>query len=105
MCGSKLKKTIKKIDPLMGGDRILDAVGLPSVLGEENGIFNTPEMATGSVMAAPTAPTEQDASVQQSRADERRRRAMSGGSGGTILTGPSGLGGAATTSSKTLLGA
>ena len=42
--GKKVKKLVKKatkfvrkIDPLMGGDVVLDAVGLPSVFGEEHG--------------------------------------------------------------------
>jgi hypothetical protein len=103
MCGSKLKKIIKKVDPLMGGDKILDALGLPSVFGDEKGFVQEPiEMGASQVAAAPDAPTEVDGGVLAARDDERRRRAAAAGQNSTILTG--GLG-SANTGQKTLLGA
>lgn len=103
MCSSKLKKIIKKVDPLMGGDAILDKVGLPSVFGDENGFVQEPvEIGATQVAAAPEAPTEVDSGVMAARESERRRRAAAAGQNSTILTG--GLG-AANTGQKTLLGA
>lgn len=107
MCSKKLKNTIGKIDPLLGGDKILDKLGLPSVLGEENGIFNQPEaiLSTGSTISDPTAaPNAVDAGVLAARDDERRRRLSASGQNSTILTGSNGLGGAST-GRKSLLGA
>lgn len=103
MCSSKLKKIIKKVDPLMGGDAILDKVGLPSVFGDEQGFVQEPvELGASTVAAAPDAPTEVDGGVLAARDDERRRRAAAAGQNSTILTG--GLG-SANTGQKTLLGA
>lgn len=103
MCSSKLKKIIKKVDPLMGGDAILDKVGLPSVFGDENGFVQEPvEIGATQVASAPEAPTEVDSGVLAARESERRRRAAAAGQNSTILTG--GLG-AANTGQKTLLGA
>lgn len=106
MCSSKLKKIIKKVDPLMGGDKVLDKLGLPSVFGDENGMVQEPvELGQASVATAAQAPTEVDAGVLAAREDERRRRASAAGQGSTILTGANGLGQAARTGQKTLLGA
>jgi hypothetical protein len=103
MCSSKLKKIIKKVDPLMGGDKILDKVGLPSMFGDENGFVQEPvEMGATQIASAPEAPTEVDGGVLAARDDERRRRAAAAGQNSTILTG--GLG-SANTGQKTLLGA
>tara|TARA_Y100001949_G_scaffold176236_1_gene188541 strand:- start:43071 stop:43382 length:312 start_codon:yes stop_codon:yes gene_type:complete len=103
MCSTKLKKIIKKVDPLMGGDKILDDLGLPSVFGDEQGFVQEPiEMGASQVAAAPDAPTEVDGGVLAARDDERRRRAAAAGQNSTILTG--GLG-SANTGQKTLLGA
>jgi hypothetical protein len=109
MCGSKLnkinllhKKVIKKIDPLMGGDKVLDYLGLPSVFGDEGGFIKEPvELGANTVAAAPDAPTEVDSGVLAARDDERRRRAAAAGQSSTILS--SNLG-AAPTGRKTLLG-
>jgi hypothetical protein len=103
MCGSKLKKIIKKVDPLMGGDKILDSLGLPSVFGDKHGFVQEPvEMGANQVASAPEAPTEVDGGVLAARESERRRRAAAAGQNSTILTG--GLG-SANTGQKTLLGA
>lgn len=113
MCGSAIKKItniVKKVDPLRGGDVLLDKMGLPSLMGEKNGIFNTPEQAaiataesTGST--APTAaPTTSSDSVQSAVEAERRRRLAQSGQNSTMLTGASGVLGSASTSQKTLLG-
>jgi len=103
MCTSKVKKIIKKVDPLMGGDKILDSLGLPSVFGDKHGFVQEPVDLTGStVAAAAPAPTEVDGGVLAAREDERRRRAAAAGQNSTILTG--GLG-SANTGQKTLLGA
>jgi len=103
MCGSKLKKIIKKVDPLMGGDKVLDSLGLPSVFGDKHGFVQEPvEMGANQVASAPEAPTEVDGGVLAARESERRRRAAAAGQSSTILTG--GLG-SANTGQKTLLGA
>ncbi len=101
---SKLKKTIKKIDPLLGGDVILDKIGLPSVFGDDYGFVQDPiDPNTGSVAAAPTAPTAVSADTEAAREAQRRRQLQGAGLGGNILTGSGGISGA-TTSGKTLLG-
>jgi hypothetical protein len=103
MCSSKLKKIIKKVDPLMGGDKVLDSLGLPSVFGDKHGMVQEPvEMGATQVASAPEAPTEVDGGVLAARESERRRRAAAAGQNSTILTG--GLG-SANTGQKTLLGA
>jgi hypothetical protein len=103
MCTSSIKKIIKKVDPLMGGDKILDKLGLPSVFGDKHGFVQDPvEIGTNTVSAVAEAPTEVDGGVLAAREDERRRRAAAAGQSSTILTG--GLG-AANTGQKTLLGA
>lgn len=106
MCTSKVKKIIKKVDPLMGGDAILDKVGLPSMFGDENGFVQDAAIpTTGSTVEAPQAPTEVDAGVLAAREDERRRRLAAGGQNSTVLTGSSGVTGGANVGRKTLLGA
>lgn len=103
MCSSKLKKIIKKVDPLMGGDKVLDSLGLPSVFGDKHGFVQEPvEMGATQVASAPEAPAEVDGGVLAARESERRRRAAAAGQNSTILTG--GLG-SANTGQKTLLGA
>lgn len=110
MCGSAIKKVtsiVKKIDPLRGGDVILDKLGLPSVMGDKNGIFNTPEqaaLATAESSGSTVAPTTSSDSVQAAVEAERRRRLAQSGQNSTILTGSAGLLGNASTSQKTLLG-
>ena len=76
MCSSKLKKIIKKVDPLMGGDKVLDSLGLPSVFGDKHGFVQEPvEMGATQVASAPEAPAEVDGGVLAARESERRRRA------------------------------
>lgn len=102
---SKLKKNLKKIDPLLGGDVILDKLGLPSVFGDEFGFVQDPTaMDTGSVTAQPSSPTAVSEETTAAREAQRRRQLQAAGLGGNVLTGSSGLGGAATTGGKTLLG-
>lgn len=103
---SKLKKNIAKIDPLLGGDKILDKLGLPSVFGDEFGFVQDPAAASsGSTVAAPSStPTAVSDDTLAARDAQRKRQLAYAGLGGTQLTGAGGLGGAATTSSKSLLG-
>jgi hypothetical protein len=61
----------------------------------------TPDMPK----APGAAPTAQSPDVLAAREDEKKRRALAAGQNSTILTGPEGLSGAATTGQKTLLGA
>lgn len=116
MCGSGIKKIVNKVvnlDPLRGGDVILEGMGLPNMFGENTGMFNKAERekaaakaaaeAAGSV-AGPAAATTSSDSVQAAVDAERRRRLAQSGQGGTILTGSSGVLGNANTSQKTLLG-
>lgn len=104
---SKLKKTIKKIDPLMGGDVILDKIGLPSMFGDEFGfVQDEPKIAeqAGSVASAPATPTAVSDETLEARDAQRKRQLAAAGMGGTVLTGSSGLASAAPTSGKSLLG-
>ncbi|MNG17255.1 hypothetical protein D3C84_1012310 [compost metagenome] len=117
MCGKSIKKVINKVvdlDPLRGGDVILEGLGLPSLMGENTGMLNksdrdkaaakAAEAAAGSVASTATAPTTSSDSVQSAVDAERRRRLAQSGQNGTILTGSSGLSGGANTNQKTLLG-
>lgn len=117
MCGKKIKKLVNKVvdlDPLRGGDVILEGFGLPNLTGENTGMLNKADRekaaaeaaaeASGSTTAPTTAPTTSSDSVQAAVDAERRRRLAQSGQNGTILTGASGVLGGANTSNKTLLG-
>lgn len=115
MCGKSIKKLMNKaidLDPLRGGDVILEGMGLPNLTGENTGFLNkaerdkaAAEAMTGSGTSAnPTAPTTSSDSVQAAVDAERRRRLAQSGQNGTILTGASGVLGGANTGQKTLLG-
>lgn len=116
MCGKKIKKLMNKVidlDPLRGGDVILEGMGLPNLTGEQTGFLGkadrekaAAEAASGSstTTASTTAPTTSSDSVQAAVEAERRRRLSQSGQNGTILTGASGVLGGANTSNKTLLG-
>ncbi len=102
MCGGGggIIDVIKKVDPLRGGDVILDKLGLPNLLGDENGMLN---QKTADAVASPSSTEEKNVStdVQASRDSERRRRAAAAGLSSTILGGSASTG---TTATKTLLG-
>lgn len=115
MCGKSIKNLVNKVvklDPLRGGDVLLEGMGLPNMFGENTGMFNkaerekaAAEAATGSGTSAnPAAPTTSSDSVQAAVEAERKRRLVQSGQNGTILTGSSGVLGNANTSQKTLLG-
>lgn len=114
MCGKKIKKLMNKaidLDPLRGGDVILEGMGLPNLTGENTGFLNkaerdkaAAEAMTGSGTSSTVAPTTSSDSVQAAVDAERRRRLALSGQNGTILTGASGVLGGANTSQKTLLG-
>ncbi|QKV66477.1 hypothetical protein HUW52_27365 [Pseudomonas sp. 43A] len=115
MCGKSIKKLVNKaidLDPLRGGDVILEGMGLPNLTGEQTGFLGkadrekaAAEAAAGSgTTASTTAPTTSSDSVQAAVDAERRRRLAQSGQNGTILTGASGVLGGANTSNKTLLG-
>lgn len=115
MCGSSLKKLVNKVaklDPLRGGDVVLEGLGLPNMFGEQTGMFNKAEREKAAAEAAsgsgsnanPAAPTTSSDSVQAAVEAERKRRLAQSGQGSTILTGSAGLLGNASTSQKTLLG-
>ena len=115
MCGKSIKKLVNKVvklDPLRGGDVILEGMGLPNMFGENTGMFNKAEREKAAAEAAsgsgslvnPTAPTTSSDSVQAAVEAERKRRLALSGQNGTILTGASGVLGNANTSQKTLLG-
>ncbi|MCU7218027.1 hypothetical protein [Pseudomonas sp. VE 196-7] len=115
MCGKSIKKLVNKaidLDPLRGGDVILEGLGLPNLTGEQTGFLGkadrekaAAEAAAGSATtASTTAPTTSSDSVQAAVDAERRRRLAQSGQNGTILTGASGVLGNASTSQKTLLG-
>ena len=114
MCGSSVKKLVNKVaklDPLRGGDVVLEGLGLPNMFGEQTGMFNkaerekaAAEAISGTSVATTTAPTTSSDSVQAAVDAERRRRQAQSGQNSTILTGSSGLLGGASTNQKTLLG-
>ena len=115
MCGKSIKNLVNKVvklDPLRGGDVILEGMGLPNMFGENTGMFNkaerekaAAEAASGSGTSAnPAAPTTSSDSVQAAVEAERKRRLAQSGQNGTILTGSTGVLGNANTSQKTLLG-
>lgn len=115
MCGKSIKKLVNKVvdlDPLRGGDVLLEGMGLPNMFGENTGMFNkaerekaAAEAASGSTVATTAAtPTTSSDSVQAAVEAERKRRLAQSGQNGTILTGTSGVLGNANTSQKTLLG-
>lgn len=65
--GKKIKKLVKKatkfiskIDPLRGGDVILDSMGLPSMMGEDKGML--------------TAGEREDKAAKAAQAEEAERR-------------------------------
>lgn len=113
MCGKKLLNKVLKLDPLRGGDVILEGLGLPNLTGENTGMLGKADRekkaakaaaeAAGSV-AGPAAATTSSDSVQAAVEAERKRRLAQSGQNGTILTGSSGVLGGANTSQKTLLG-
>lgn len=100
---TKLKKIIKKVDPLMGGDAILDKVGLPSMFGDEFGFVQEQKAISGSTVEAPAAAPVAAEGLDAREAQRRRQLAMAG-MAGNQLTGPSGLSGTANTQMKSLLG-
>lgn len=100
MCGGGLVNTIKKIDPLRGGDVILDKFGLPNLLGDKNGMLNEQTDSANTTVSGPSETTNVAGDVQAARDSEKRRRAAAAGMSSTILGGSS----SATTSTKTLLG-
>ncbi len=115
MCGKSIKKLVNKVvalDPLRGGDVILEGMGLPNMFGENTGMFNKAEREKAAAEAAqgsgtsanPAAPTTSSDSVQAAVEAERKRRLAQSGQNGTILTGSSGVLGNANTGQKTLLG-
>lgn len=118
MCGKSIKKLMNKVidlDPLRGGDVILEGLGLPNLTGENTGMLGKADRekaaaeaaaeAAGSITSAgTTAATTSSDSVQAAVEAERKRRLAQSGQNGTILTGSSGVLGNANTSQKTLLG-
>lgn len=100
----KIAKKIKKVDPLRGGDVLLEKVGLPSLTGEgDKGIFGAaPTEATEGAQLTPVAaPTTDDARQAAEQANIMRRRR---GRASTLLTGRSGDTSAVNVGTKTLLG-
>ena len=84
MCGKSIKNLVNKVvklDPLRGGDVILEGMGLPNMFGENTGMFNkaerekaAAEAASGSGTSAnPAAPTTSSDSVQAAVEAERKR--------------------------------
>lgn len=100
MCGGAVK-IIKKLDPLRGGDVILDKLGLPNLLGD-NGLLATPDTPEATTTAnASTAVGDVNSASTAARDDEKRRRAAAAGLSSTILGGSTA---GTTTATKSLLG-
>jgi len=99
MCGGAVK-IIKKVDPLRGGDVILDKLGLPNLLGD-NGLLATPDVAQPAAAVGSTAVGDVNSASTAARDDEKRRRAAASGLSSTILGGTTA---GTTTGTKSLLG-
>lgn len=99
-----LSKKIKKVDPLRGGDALLEKAGLPTVTGEgDKSIFGAdPTMPEAGQQLTPAGvPTIDDARAAADQSDLLRRRR---GRAATILTGRSGDTSTVNVGTKTLLG-
>lgn len=102
---TKLKKVIKKVDPLMGGDKILDQLGLPSVFGDEFGMVKEEQkIGSTALPEVAAAPTAVDPAAMQAREDQRKRQLAASGLSANVLTGAGGLSPKANTQAKSLLG-
>lgn len=102
---SKLKKIIKKVDPLMGGDAVLDKLGLPSVFGDEFGMIKEEQkIGSTALPEVAAAPTAVDPAALQAREDQRKRQLAASGLSANVLTRPGGLSSGANTQMKSLLG-
>lgn len=106
--GGKVGKKLKKLDPLRGGDKILERVGLPTFTGEgDKNIMGM--MGGGGAGAAgelktytpPGTPTIDEARQAAEQSDLMRRRK---GRASTILTSQGGGQSTTNVGTKTLLG-
>lgn len=92
--GEKWGKKIKKIDPLRGGDVILEKAGIPTMTGkgEKNIMGATPEAAPAAEKAAvmPVADDEKATSARRRRLAQQQQQQ---GRSSTILTDADRLGG------------
>lgn len=92
--GGKLGKKLKKIDPLRGGDVILEKAGLPTFTGEgDKNIFPTAEVPEAPAVKEPTAmPTADDESIERARRRRLAQQARGAGRSSTILSDTETLG-------------
>lgn len=101
----KITKVIKKVDPLRGGDKILEAVGLPSFTGEgDKGLFGAGGEVQGGNQVLTTAAgpeTTDEARESAERSGNLRKRR---GRAATILTSKGGDTSTVNVGTKTLLG-
>ena len=105
---SKIGKKIKKIDPLRGGDKIIEGLGLPTLTGESDknvlSSFGGAEANSteGAQLVSPAgAPTTDEARKASENANIMRRRR---GRASTILTSGQGDTSTVNVGTKTLLG-
>lgn len=98
-------KKIKKIDPLRGGDVILEKAGLPTLTGQgDKQILGNPDpvSAAGQQLITPAGvPTTDEARQAAESANISRRRR---GRASTVLTSGTGDSSSVNVGSKTLLG-
>lgn len=104
--GGSIGKKLKKLDPLRGGDVLLEKAGIPSFTGEgEKGIMGAlaPQAAATEMKTFTPAgtPTVDEARMSAEQADLLRRRR---GRAATVLTGSSGDTSTVNVGTKTLLG-
>lgn len=93
----------------MGGDVILDKLGLPSMFGDDYGMVNqfdpdVPEPTGSTQLAAPVTPTAVSDETLEAREAQRKRQMALSGLSGSVLTSSSGLSSGANTGTKSLLG-
>ena len=87
---------MKKVDPLMGGDKILDKLGLPSVFGDKYGIGGPGDAEAAYAAGSETAPVPESLVGEETmaaREAQRKRMLAAAGLGGNVLTGAGGLSG------------
>ena len=104
--GGKIGKVLKKVDPLRGGDVLLEKAGLPSFTGEgDKNIFGamSPQASTSELKTytPPGTPTIDEARQASEEADRQRKKR---GRASTILTSQRGDTSTVNVGTKTLLG-
>lgn len=85
--GGKWGKKIKKVDPLRGGDAVLEKVGLPTATGQgSDNVFNLMTPETPELKEAKAMPTADDDAVNKAKRRRASQLQQSSGRSSTILS-------------------